>query len=209
MSVLLLLKSLGVVLLSVLNVLSNIVVFLIAVPQLKKLWVKLKHWFELNFIYRKKDQNWEGVKDTDEILMIDTLVGYSALTKNISSEIYPYVPYIPVKTVIDICFKILKEEQKKVEDYKTFILKLHNKDIAYAKANEDQSKRVFDIFLRSDRKKFDWIIKVFTDLKGFGGAILKDWDFHFENLLSKLDEREQHIIERRDIFNELKKRLNL
>ena len=199
-------------LLAVLNTLSNIVVFVMAFPQLKKLYNKIKLWFELKFIYRKKDQNWDKITGTEETLI-----------KSVLPKIIPYIPYILLKKVIDKCFEALKDKEDRIKSDKKFIYEV-KKEIEICLDNphscrqklkippykEDQPEYVFDILSRGKCDRLNKIVSVYIQ-KGntFKGAELKAWGSKFEKFIKKFNICEKNITTERNELNRIKERLSL
>ena len=199
-------------LLAALNALSNIVVFVMAFPQLKKLYNKIKLWFELKFIYRKKDQNWEEITGTEETLI-----------KRMSPEITPYISYIPLKTAIDKCFKALKDKEDRIKSDTDFIYEVKEEieicldnphscrqKLKIPPYKEDQPEYVFDILSRGKCDRLNKIVSVYIH-KGhtFHGAELKDWGSKFEKFIKKFNICEKNITTERNELNRIKERLSL
>ena len=200
------------VVLAVLNTLSNIVVFVMAFPQLKKLCIKFKLWFKLKFIYRKKDQNWDKITGMEETLI-----------KSVLPEITPYIPYIFLKKVIDKCFEALKDKEDRIKSDKKFIYEV-KKEIEIFLDNphscrqklkippykEDQPEYVFGILLRDKCDRLNKIVSVYIQ-KGhtFKGARFKDWGSNFKSFIEIFNICKESITTERNELNRIKERLSL
>ena len=199
---LLALKSLGMFLLALLNVLSNIVVFIIAVPQLKILWAKLKLWFYLKFIYIKEDKSWDELASSDA-----NCIKYS------SPEITPYVPYIPLKIALNKALKILKHKYKELKSDDAFASKIQkriNKDVK--DVPELEYERFSDIL---SMKEFERLSKIFLFCKNDNfkttveNACLENRRYIFETIDGTMYFRLDSMKEQIDTLKHIKKRLKL
>ena len=190
------------VVLAVLNTLSNIVVFVMAFPQLKKIYNKIKLWFELKFIYRKKYQNW------------DKLTGGEAnLIKSVLPEITPYVPYIPLKKALNKALKILKHKDKEIKSDDAFVSKIQkriNKDVK--DVPEIENERFSDML---SRKEFERLSKIFLFCKNdnfkitMENACLEDRRYIFGTIERIMYFSLDCKVDQIETLTNIKKRLNL
>ncbi len=190
------------ILLAMLNAISNIVVFIMAIPHFKKYYPVVKIWFFKKYWYRKEDKNW------DELTLNEEEFIKSILPKYIS-----YIHYIPLGKAIDKSIQLLNIKYNDAEKYYLNIMNVHSKidkkRWAYSSPsfNPDpkfDSLSIGDILKNPDLKKINQRENCFKI-----GSSVKDAYNVIGSMMLVVTSEKKGIKESISILEGIKNRLNL